>query len=96
MFNYIAEIIASHIKESSECKGCISYQEQIKYLKAQIEDYKSHWKDERAEYKRTVDRLLESSGQHSVGQGEHVQETNNLDLSLINLFKEKEDSGHSE
>ncbi|MFQ5493628.1 MAG: hypothetical protein ACE5DX_05735 [Candidatus Dojkabacteria bacterium] len=53
----------------TECVSCVNLKHEVEYLKSLIEKRDKDWHDERAEFKRTVDSLMELAGSRPVGQG---------------------------
>lgn len=71
--------------EEKPCQVCKSKDELIEYLKADLERKTKEWKNEREEYKRTVDRLLLKENIAPVGQG---AEKPPVDISsMLNIFE---------
>lgn len=63
---FIAKLTEAHYKP---CVSCVNFKDQVIYLQGLIEQLRKDRENEREEYKRTVDRLLESRGMGAVGQG---------------------------
>lgn len=63
------EFIKTLMADRERCTSCQNLRNQIKYLEGQVDKQRQEWADERSEYKRAVDRLLEKLGSMPVGQG---------------------------
>ena len=93
MIKYVIDKISSQVIDalSKECIPCRNWAEQVRYLETQLDLARAAAKDERDEYKRTVDRLLELSGSKAIGQGQTQQNIPYNPADLINIFKEKDE-----
>ena len=56
-------------KKPGTCSACSSKEGIIKYLQEQLALSRTDRREEREEFKRSVDRLIESYGSRPVGQG---------------------------
>ena len=56
-------------KIEKPCVGCDNYAAQVAYLEELLDKERQDRKEERAEFKRAVDRVLEVVGSRPVGQG---------------------------
>lgn len=78
-----------------KCNSCLSRDSEIKYLRDQIEKFRVDWQNERAEFKRTVDSLIEMAGARPPGQGlptERQEEMPNID-NVMGIFDEVVSNG---
>lgn len=65
--NSFIETLLSKIDKP--CVGCKNYASQVSYLEGLLEKERQDRKEERAEFKRAIDRVLEAVGSRPVGQG---------------------------
>jgi len=90
------ELIDSLMKErSTPCIPCKNYELQVKYLKEQVEKGRQDWREAQAEFKRAVDRIMETIGSHPIGQGALPQSTRSEQMSelekmTIGIFEDTE------
>lgn len=56
-------------REEKPCQSCATLHEENKYLRSLLENEKQARREERDEFKRAVDRILEIVGSRPVGQG---------------------------
>lgn len=63
---FIADLIT---QSKRPCTPCANHLHEIEYLRSQIDTLREEWRNERSEFKRTVDRLMELAGSRPVGQG---------------------------
>jgi len=77
-------------RPAAECIACVNHKSEIEYLRSQIERLHADWQVERAEFKRTVDSLIEQAGARPVGQGAPPQAGKMPSMNdLVGLFEEE-------
>lgn len=74
-----------------DCEVCKAKDELIEYLKADIAKREVAWQAERAEYKRTVDRLLAAKNIAPIGQGVQQAPPSAPPIDIYKIFEETEE-----
>lgn len=82
----IAEEVIHRLQSKIECMGCKNWASMVDYLKGEITHLRKEKKEERDEYKRTVDLLLLKNSLAPVGQGE-TPRLGEIGPSLSNLHQ---------
>lgn len=93
------QLIDVFMKErQAPCQTCQAYVVQVEYLKSELEKFRKEWRSEREEFKRAVDRLIETAGSHPLGQGampESIpQEMTDVEKRALGLFEDMELDEH--
>jgi hypothetical protein len=73
---------------NTECSVCKAKDDLIAYLKADIALRDASWQSERAEYKRTVDRLLAEKNIAPIGQGVQQFAPSTPSMDMLKIFEE--------
>ena len=76
--------------KQTTCEACKSKDDIINFLKDQIRQKDEDWACERAEYKRTVDRLLQKERIAPIGQGQGATVPSHQSMELKSIFDEVE------
>ena len=63
------ELIDGLIKANTACPSCVNLKHQIEHLKILLDKEHQERRNERAEFKRAIDRLITHMGSHPVNQG---------------------------
>jgi hypothetical protein len=75
-------------RSSDDCKACTAKDEIIGFLKEQIKQKDADWANERAEYKRTVDRLLQRERIAPIGEGVRKEVLPTAPIGISSLWDE--------
>jgi len=95
------ELIDGLIKANQECSSCMNLKHQIEHLKILLDKEHAERRNERAEFKRAMDRLITHLGSHPVNQGALPNNPEKIESvktptpeEMFSIFKEHDKQGN--
>lgn len=78
-------------KSTESCPACKNWTDHVAYLQNEIRILREDWKNERDEYKRAIDRLLEQHRVPAVGQGQGGNAQPMSIKDMMGIFEESKE-----